>query len=238
MKSILPQLAADIITHPSWITQYASPDTPNNKRAAIKHLHWRLAHILLPENELFVHHPQHATATPHILCDIPWNNDHPQLLSYLRSINDDWRCVQLFLQALQLYTNIIPTHPARWNIYVRIPMHLDKNHIDTRYPSDYIIASPTHFALYYPNGSNIDTPLPHRIPQSIIHAIQRLSSFHILPNCNYTFDHPQSSAHQLFCAPLPSIQDLSHHALIDRIKRWQRYYPDLPAPGYENIQLF
>lgn len=238
MKSLLPQLATDILAHPQWIARYAAPNAPNEERATIKHLHWSLAQILLPENNLFVHRPQHDTAMPHIIANIPWNNNHPQLLSYLRGINDDWRCIQLFLQALQLYTNIIPTHPAGWNIYVRIPVHPDENHIDTQYPNDYIIASPAHFTLYYPNGSNIDTPLPHRIPQSIIHAIQRLSSHRVIPHINYIFEKTTTPKQQSLGISLPRIDHLSQHALIDRIKRWQRYYPDIPAPGYENIQLF
>lgn len=241
MKLSLPNLAKEILANPAWIIRYASPHDPNNESAAIKHLHWSLPHLMTTDNDIFHYNPQHQfygeNISPHILCDIPWNHRDPQLLSYFIKIANDWQCVQRFLQALQLYLLTTPPHPRNWTIYIQFPMIEQLMHIDPLYPNDYTIPPTTnnhspHFQLYYANDEIIPAPLPNRVPQHIVHAIQRLSARRALPqeNISQHDQYPNSNIATLFTAPLSSTTPFSQHTTIERIRRWQEYYPDIPVP--------
>ena len=248
MELSLPKLADEILANPTWIEPYNSTNDPTQERATIKHLHWSPPSIMLTDNDLLTYNPQHHYATsfttPHILFDIPWNNNPSQLLEYLHQIAEDWRCVQLFLQAFHLYQHILPTPTEHQLLYIRFPIAEHLIHVDPLYPHDYTInPSPDHtsplFQLYHGNyvaHHTINLPLPNRIPQYIIHAIRRLRQYHALPHTNSKNYHqyPHNGMNALFTAPLTTKHHISQHTILERKNLWPTYYPNIPIPMPSN----
>lgn len=230
-KSWLPQIAEDILQHPTWIVPYTSPNIVPNNRATIKHLHWAMPKVITVDNNTFIHAQQANNARPHVIADIPWDEKHPRLLTYLRSINDERRTLQHFLQSLQLTVPIS-------NLNIHIPINNDLLTINPMYPKDYMI-KPTKsklFYIYHTTTGNTHIPLPNRIPQSVVHAVQRLYTHNAIPDNNRTHVARQQHTPDLsIVAPLPSFKQLSQHEIVERIKRWTHYYPDIPVPGYTNV---
>lgn len=240
MELSLPALAEEILAHPAWIEPYTSTDELASIRATIKHPHWAITSNMHANNPLFIYCSQSIHPNPFTICDIPWNKDNPQLLTYLQEIVDDWQYVQQFLQTLQLYHQDC----------IQIPTDESLMYIDPLHPNDYIphkadIGKSTLFRLYtkkstyYVNHQNpqpppsptiqdiapasILPPLPNRVPQAIIHTIQRLTKYKVIRWTNYN-----TYNNTLFTAYLLPNTHLSQHGIIQRIKYWQAYYPDIP----------
>lgn len=247
MELSLPTLAKEILANPTWIEPYTSTDDPTQERATIKHAHWIISNTITANNPLFIHCPQPTNPNPFTLCDIPWNNNDPQLFTYLQQIVDDWQCLQQFLQTLQLYHQDcvqIPTDESLMYVDPLHPNYYTINNVDIgktalfrihpQKPSYYVnsknLQSPPSPTIQDIAPTPILPPLPNRIPKTIIHAIQRLTNRQIIRWTNYSaysnmlFD----ASNMLFTAYLLPNPHLSQHAIIQRIKHWQEYYPDIP----------
>ena len=240
MKLSLPTLVDEILANPTWIEPYTSTDDPTQERATIKHSHWIISNTLTANNPLFIHSPEPANPNPFTLCDIPWNNNDPQLFSYLQQIIDDWQYLQQFLQTLQLYHQDcvqIPTEKSLMYVDPLHPNYYTVNKVDigkkahfrlyTRKPSYYVNSqnrqSPPSPTIQHITPTPILPPLPNRVPQAIIHTIQRLTKYKVIRWTNYN-----TYNNTLFTAYLLPNPHLSQHGIIQRIKYWQAYYPDIP----------
>lgn len=247
MQLNLSQLEHDIMEQPTWIKTYYTDKNQHKQRAIIRHPHWSITNNITPDDPIFTFIPQKGKHSKTTLIDIPWNPSNPSLLEHFNTIIEDHRLLQTFLQTLQLLTLDTPMPPAHLrHTRIHIPVVETLLTTDPRYPNDYLTQlhrrKKHHFfylqhtslpQYFFPNGGRvqIDQRLPNHVPQKVVHAIQRLYSYQAIPGDNqgHMFQR-QYPLNSFFTTRIPIRSNISQHRIIDFVKNWQHFYPDIPIP--------